>query len=124
MYYGVPWLSIGLDREAQTHRAVAGRPVAPERSLDGVNLLPYLSGDDPSPPHAQLYWRTGHRAALRKADWKLVRNLRRSRADWKLYHLADDLGETRDRAATEPDKLRELVRAWEQLDGQMAESLW
>lgn len=114
---------ISLDVYA-TAAAAAGRPVPPERSIDGVNLLPYLMGDDPSLPHSQLYWRTGHRAALRKADWKLLRNLRHSRADWELYNLADDVGETRNRAETEPNILRELVRAWEQLDAEMAGPIW
>ena len=45
---------ISLDIAA-TSVALAGQPLAPE--LDGVNLLPYLTGLQNEPPHQTLYWR-------------------------------------------------------------------
>lgn len=40
--------------------------------LDGVNLLPYLAGENIGVPHEALYWRFGPQKAIRKGRWKLV----------------------------------------------------
>ena len=56
-----------------TALAAAGVAVKPEWELDGVDLLPYLTGRDEKAPHDTLYWRLGGQAAIRRGDWKLVR---------------------------------------------------
>ncbi|MFA7005083.1 MAG: sulfatase-like hydrolase/transferase, partial [Verrucomicrobiia bacterium] len=56
-----------------TALAVAGVDVKPEWKLDGVNLLPFLSGEKSGSPHAALYWRFGEQMAIRAGDYKLVR---------------------------------------------------
>jgi arylsulfatase A-like enzyme len=107
-----------------TAAAAAGVAIPPNLQLDGVNLLPYLSGEESGRPHDVLYWRMMQKAALRSGDWKLVRNPGRGEnADWKLFNLADDVGEKNDLAATQPQKLRELVRHWEQINAEMAEPI-
>ena len=45
---------ISLD-VAATANALAGLP--PDPALDGVNLMPYLSGKNPGAPHDWLFWR-------------------------------------------------------------------
>lgn len=95
---------------ANTPRSSYGR-------LDGVNLIPYLSGDNPTPPHRKLYWRTGRKAALRLEEWKIVRNPTRQNAvEWELYHLETDAAESKDLAAARPSKLQELIKTWERTD--------
>jgi hypothetical protein len=42
----------------------------------------------------------------------------------KLYNLAQDIGETTDLAARNPDKLNELDTAWKQWSAQQARPLW
>ena len=70
--------------------------------LDGVNLLPYLSGENAEPPHDALYWRFGQQMAIRQGDWKLVRydprvdGMTGRATESKLYNLADDIGESND----------------------------
>ena len=103
--------------------AAAGIPVQPEWRLDGVNLLPYLTGQVSRPPHEALYWRLGALMAIRQGDWKLVRMLEGPlRADSitaddlamaELYNVRDDAGETRNLAAANPDKAGELATAWQ-----------
>ena len=39
--------------------------------MDGVNLLPYLTGEKTGAPHEALYWRFGAKHAIRKGDWKV-----------------------------------------------------
>ncbi len=105
--------------------AVAEAPISPRRKMDGVNLLPYLSGNNKKPPHESLYWRVKERTAIRVGDWKLLRNPSRgTNADWQLYHLSDDIGETKNLAQSHPDKLRELQARWEELNGEMIDPVW
>jgi arylsulfatase A-like enzyme len=104
-----------------TALAAAGVAVEPEWKLDGVNLLPYLEGKDPQPPHDTLYWRFGRQMAIRRGDWKLVQYDDSSR---KLYNLADDIGERVDLASQQPKKAAELAAAWQKWDAQLAKPLW
>lgn len=114
--------AIQLDLTA-TALVAAGLEARPDWKLEGVNLLPYLSGEKAGPPHDALYWRFGRQMAIRAGDWKLVRY--DSNADTrtgrhgqpataaKLYNLADDIGETKDLAAARPDKVAELQAKWD-----------
>lgn len=114
-----------------TALAAAGIDLPPDAKFDGVNLLPYLSGENQSPPHDTLYWRFGQQTAIRQGNWKLVRYdatadgaARRSVAGPKLYNLADDIGEASDLAERMPDKVKELETAWGAWAAQLAKPLW
>ena len=100
---------------------------------DGVDLLPYLTRQRAGEPHDVLYWRmpilpheraawgTIPAGALRKGDWKIVREKTPGGdSRWQLFHLGRDIGEKRDLAAQEPEKLAELSSAWEEINRQMA----
>ena len=77
---------ISLDLFA-TAAAIAQAPL--KRQIDGVNLVPYLTGKQTGAPHTSLYWRIANKAAYRKGDWKLLRNPRRDQSDaWELYNLS------------------------------------
>jgi arylsulfatase A-like enzyme len=103
--------------------------------LDGVNLLPFLTGEKSGPPHDALYWRLGDNMAIRKGDWKLV-NTHDTRlqavdpatfdylAGAELYHLTDDIGETRNLAAEHPAKVKELAAAWRRWNKTLAKPRW
>ena len=113
---------ISLDLFA-TAAAIAQAPL--KRQIDGVNLVPYLTGKQTGAPHTCLYWRIANKAAYRKGDWKLLRNPRRDQSDaWELYNLAEDLAETKNLAANRTDKLEELRDEWDQLNTQMIEPIW
>lgn len=90
--------------------------------LDGVDLVPFLRRSGGEPIRAQHYWRVGPQAALRAGEWKIHRG--RGDRDWQLYHLGEDVGESRDVRAAHPAKLAELEQAWRALDAGMVESLW
>lgn len=113
-----------------TALAAAGVSVQPEWKSDGVNLLPYLNGKQEGTPHEILYWRLGQQMAIRQGDWKLVRydpvvDGERGRATpAKLYNLAQDIGETQDLAAKEPDKRKQLQSIWEKWNATLSEPLW
>ncbi len=113
---------ISLDIYA-TVASAAGRPVRAGQS-DGVNLLPYLKGEVDEDPHEALFWRQNHRRALRAGDWKLVSESRGDQPDWELYDLANDIGETQDLAAMNPEKLQQLIAMWEERNAEMIEPAW
>ncbi|MEI8381100.1 MAG: sulfatase [Planctomycetota bacterium] len=114
-----------------TALAAAGIPVKPDWKFDGVNLLPYITGKSTGQPHDTLYWRLGEQNAIRQGDWKLVQYDRTADNDSsrnvtapRLYNLKDDIGESRDLAATNPEKVGELEKQWNAWSKELATPLW
>ena len=101
--------------------------VTAPKQVEGVDLIPYLTGENDGVPHETLYWRQGGKTALRHGDWKLVRMGRKlspGKAKWELYDLSKDISETNNLAAAKPDRLAELIVIWEKLNGEMSEPLF
>jgi arylsulfatase A-like enzyme len=101
----------------------------PQQVLDGASYVSVLKGDAAGhTDRAPLYWhfpgylgagegswRTTPVSVIRNGDWKLLEFLEDRHLE--LYNLRDDLSETKDLAATMPDKARELhtqLVAWRQ----------
>ncbi|MEM7384387.1 MAG: sulfatase-like hydrolase/transferase [Verrucomicrobiota bacterium] len=99
---------------------LAAADAEPAHQTDGVNLLPYVNGEETDRPHQTLYWRQGKRAALREGDWKLVRQ----GSAWELFNLATDPGETRDLAESDVARRDQLLQSWRQLDQEMVDPVW
>lgn len=107
-----------------TTLAAIGKPVdrAAEK-IDGVDLMPFLTGANTARPHQTLYWRFGPQYAIRDGDWKLVA----SRVDNnmpRLINLAEDIGEANDLSAKHPDKLKELQAKWDAWSKEQAPAAW
>ncbi|WP_437221987.1 sulfatase family protein [Planctomicrobium sp. SH661] len=94
-------------------------PEAPE--LDGVNLLPHLRGEDPSPPHDVLYWRWMGQLAIRKDQWKFVKLPEKA---GELYDLSSDPGEKSNLAAAHPDIATALLQSLKEWNEQLPEPKW
>ncbi len=90
--------------------AAAGGAVTPDMKLDGVNLLPLLEGKVERLPARDLCWRYGDRRAIRNGDWKLSWNERSDKP--ALYQIASDPKETKDQAASHPEIVESLQKAW------------
>lgn len=95
---------------AATANAIAGLPAS--AGLDGVNLLPYLTGSNPGAPHADLCWRFWSQAAIREGRWKYLSG--GSQGEF-LFDLESDahektnlIAEHRDQAAA----LRTKLETW------------
>lgn len=115
--------------------AAAGIAAKAEWKLDGVNLLPYLTGKQTGAPHTALYWRFGPQIAIRMGDWKLVKGrqdipqpgearVKASTEGAHLYNLANDIGEQNDLATKEPAKFKQLAAAWDQWNAELIEAKW
>ena len=93
---------------------------AADRALDGVNLMPWLEGKREDAVHETLYWRYSNQWAIRQGDWKLM-----GVGDYaKLFNLAEDPGEKRDRSADHPDVRRRLLAAYAAWNETLAAPLW
>jgi arylsulfatase A-like enzyme len=92
-----------------------------KKKYDGTNLLPFLTGKLDEAPHRHLFWRIGDRHALRKGDWKILRQRSKS---WSLYNLKEDIGETSDLAVTMPSRAEELIELWETENAGMIDPIW
>ncbi len=66
--YDKPVISLDV---AATSVALAGLPKDP--ALDGVDLIPFVKGENEAAPHERLFWRWGSQAAVQEYPWKLVR---------------------------------------------------
>lgn len=96
--------------------SLAGGSAPQDRVIDGVDLMPFLTGEKQGAPHERLFWRTqgpqGNHA-VRQGAWKLVH---KAGSPPELYDLSSDVGESRDLASEQPGKVQELQAAiaeWE-----------
>ncbi|MFM7520785.1 MAG: sulfatase-like hydrolase/transferase [Planctomycetota bacterium] len=114
--YDLPVMNLDV---VPTVLAAAGKPVDAAARLDGVDILPYLSGRQTGRPHDSMYWRCGEQWAVRKGDWKLVVSKGGSGKP-ELYDLSSDVGEQRDRAAAEPARVAELQKLYDVWNAEQA----
>lgn len=118
--YKLPVSSLDI---AATAMALAGVEADPQRPLDGVNLLPYLTGENAGIPHDMLWWRwQDHEAwAVRRGDHKMM--------NWHmdapgLYNVRTDRSEKNSLLERYPEQAEELRRIWEALDQQMIDPVF
>ena len=113
---------IGFDCHA-TALAAAGLSLdngdAP--GLDGVDLLPFVTGNNDARPHQALFWRAGNQHAARIGDYKMVTQ---RGAGTMLFNLAEDLGESHNLAVSHPEKLTELTKAFRRWSSSVMEPQW
>ena len=114
---------IGIDF-FPTMLELAGAPAPEDHVLDGVSLMPLFKGQRKTlerealfwhfPAYLQGYrkgmtWRTTPAGSVRMGDWKLIEFFEDGKLE--LYHLAEDLGETKNLAASRPEKRDQLHAA-------------
>ncbi|PCG90427.1 Alkaline phosphatase-like, alpha/beta/alpha [Penicillium occitanis (nom. inval.)] len=101
----------GVAHPAPTYQ---GREVVPMR---GKSFYAWATGNA-SRIHEKDFvqgWETCGRAALRFGDWKIVYIPKPKGPErWQLYNLASDPGEIDDLAELEPERLKQLLKLWDQ----------
>jgi arylsulfatase A-like enzyme len=103
--------------------AAAGGNVDPAWKLDGMDLMPYLTGAKEGRPHETLYWRFGKQWGVRHGDWKLLVGNGGS-GNPELYDLSRDVSESKDTAAERPEKVKELQALYDEWNKQQAPPAW
>lgn len=102
--------------------AIAGAALPDDRVLDGASLMPLLVGEKISRTKP-LYWQYDraiggmNRIAIRDGDWKLLANADLSKVE--LYNVRTDISETKDMAATEPNRAAELTAKLKRLHAEV-----
>ena len=71
-----------------TSAEISGSTLPDDREYDGVNLIPFITGEKDGVPQEVLYWRTKFNKAIKKGEWKLIMNERDNIT--LLYNLKDD----------------------------------
>lgn len=109
-----------------TITALAGVTISPERPLDGVNLIPYLTGGQAGPPHDQLFWRKWEQQgmAIRAGAAKLVSDDQRQTHNYRLFDLTTDTRETNDRLPASPESAKLLLEQWEAWNAQLRDRIF
>jgi len=101
---GIDWYPTLLD--------LAGVPVPAQQDIDGVSLVPLLTGGHI--PDRPLFWHYPHygnqggepSSVITQDDWKLIHYYEDGREE--LYHLSADPGESHDLASAEPDRVKSM----------------
>jgi arylsulfatase A-like enzyme len=106
----VPVLSLDL---FPTFVKAAGGTISEKDDLDGVDLIPYLTGIAAKKPHEKMNWRFTISAAIRDGDWKLVRLPDRLPM---LYNIAEDISEQNDVAMQNLERTQSMLKELGQWD--------
>ncbi|WP_417847717.1 sulfatase-like hydrolase/transferase [Thalassoglobus sp.] len=89
---------------AATAIAAAGQAI--DNSLDGVDLLPYLTGEKKTPPHQSLFWRFWNQSAVRSGKWKY---LKAGQSEEYLFDLDSQEHERKNVLKEHPDVAADLA---------------
>lgn len=118
MDYEEPIISLDI---MGTIAELTGVEIAKERPLDGINLIPFLTGKAEGAPHDRLFWRKWEQQAMaiRAGDSKLVSNGQRKQKRPNLYDLNTDLGEQNNLRAMSPEKVSQLQQEWDEWNSQL-----
>jgi arylsulfatase A-like enzyme len=118
-----------------TVAAAAGVSLPTDRVYDGLNVIPYLAGEQVS-PRRTLFWRwfglgsdgpPGSKDtiwAVRSGPFKLVTERATVGQPPALYNLPNDIGEAQNLAATEPGAVDSLKQLYAQWNTQTVPPLW
>ena len=105
-----------------TAAAAAGVELPSDRTIDGVDLVPYVEGVAEGVPHEKLFWRTGDYQVVIADGHKLQTNEPGGKT-W-LFHLEEDPTEQRNLAEAEPERVASLQRLLDEHNAAQAEPLW
>ena len=91
----------------------------PKHRLDGRSLVPVIQSETAPSLHAEFHWMTGNQWVVRQGDWKLIGNPKDTSNKAPLtkedrlflVNLKDDIGESRNLAAENPDRVKALQAA-------------
>ncbi|MBD0777519.1 sulfatase-like hydrolase/transferase [Maribacter sp. ANRC-HE7] len=90
-----------------TFYAAGGGNVADLKEVDGVDLVPYITGKNDTRPHETLYWKKENRGVYREGDWKFIRFPDRPA---ELYDMSKDTPELEDLANKYPERVKDMYK--------------
>ncbi|WP_315852734.1 sulfatase-like hydrolase/transferase [Allorhodopirellula solitaria] len=109
---------------------ITGIPLPSDRTIDGVSMIPALSGKQVD-REIPMFWRThvsapNERVAMRIGDWKIVGD--ETLTKFQLFEVEKDWQETTDLAAKMPEKTEEmkniLLDLWADIQAEGPHEWW
>ncbi|MDV7188000.1 sulfatase [Lutibacter sp. TH_r2] len=91
------------------------------KNIDGVDLIPYVTGKNKAVPHEKLFWKKENRGIIRMGDWKLLRFPDRPA---ELYNIEKDEEENNNLASKHPEKVREMFKYLWDWECELERPLW
>lgn len=84
-----------------------------ERPLDGINLMPFITGKNDGTPHDRLFWRKWDQnaMAIRKGNYKIVSNRDQKKQSPELFKIKSDISEENS-LKQEEEIYEELIKDW------------
>ncbi|QDU88766.1 Arylsulfatase [Pirellulimonas nuda] len=109
---------------------ITGLPLPTDRTIDGVSMVPALSGE-PVERNVPMFWRThvsgpNERVAMRIGDWKIVGD--ETLTKFQLYEVQKDWQEKNDLAQQMPERTEEmkktLLKLWADIKSEGPNQWW
>lgn len=96
----------------------------PKKPLDGVNIIPYLTGKKKGVPHEYLFWRKWEQNAMAaiNADYKLLKV--KKNAETEFYNLKNDVSEKENIKGSSSKKVQEIQKEWDKWDAQLKDRVF
>ncbi|MEC3905730.1 sulfatase-like hydrolase/transferase [Tamlana sp. 2201CG12-4] len=92
-------------------------------ALDGINLMPYLKGEEKAAPaDRNIYWRFLYQWAIRNNEWKLLKLKGKDKAE--LYHISEDISESKNVIEEFPEVAKKLKNEFDLWSDTMIEPQW
>lgn len=100
--------------------------INPLRPLDGVDLMPFLTGGNADYPHDYLFWRKWEQNAMavRHGNDKLVANRQMDQYPVVMFNIENDESETANIKASHQQKADELFQEWQKWNSQMKDRVF
>jgi len=105
-----------------TAAAAAGVELPRDRTIDGVDLVPFVEGVAAGVPHERLFWRTGGYQVVLADGYKLQISDPPGKT-W-LFHLASDPTEQRNLTDAAPERVAVLKHLLAAHNAEQAPPLW
>ncbi|MBS2211312.1 sulfatase-like hydrolase/transferase [Carboxylicivirga mesophila] len=100
--------------------------ISAERPLDGVDLVPYLTGESKEEPHDYLFWRKWEQnaMAIRHGMNKLVANNNQDSSAPELYNIENEINEQTNIKAENEELSNHLLEEWEKWNAQLKDRVF
>jgi len=100
--------------------------INPEKPLDGVDLIPFLTGKDDGEPHDYLFWRKWEQNAMavRNQNRKVVANQNQDQYSPELFDLSPGGNEKNDLKADEVVTYNMLLEEWQNWNKQLKDRIF
>jgi arylsulfatase A-like enzyme len=105
---------VGMPDIYRTALAVA-KAKLPDHTLDGHDLVPFLTGKAEKTPRKEYFYFRGQLEAVRVGDWKL----RTKEGEPELFHMGSDPFERYNRAADHSEVVTRLSKRMQEMAGEV-----